>query len=274
MATFLIGYDVETQDPNSVATAQFLKVAAPLHRELNAPCTFFICGRTLENNIEAFQAVKAEYGDLFDFQQHTYSHVLLKTVFQENEHGKTVFRGGTLGQIREQVERASELLKEHLDINCIGLTGPYGYYRGLSDRPDILEIIHELGIRFIRTYARNEHDWQPLSLDIQPYWYEPQGFGDILECPIQGWQDCIMRGEIGWDNRAGYLAAVKENLDYIAEHNLAWGYAQHDWSSIREDPDMSITRGMIEYALDKGVEVKSYLEFYHETLRSKNTSDA
>jgi len=266
MSTLLIGYDVETQDPNSVATKEFLKIAPKLHQELNAPCTFFVCGRTLENNIEAMQDVKAEYGELIDFQQHTYSHVLLKTVFRENEGGKTIFRGGTLEQIKDEVGKATALLKEHLEVDCIGITGPYGYYRGLADRPDILEILHDLGIRFTRTFARNEHDWQPVAFEIQPFWYEAQGFGDILEFPVQGWQDCIKRGEIGWDNREGYLDYVKKSLDYIAENDLVWGYAQHDWSSIREDPDMSITRGMIEYAQKLGVQLKSYLEFYQEHL--------
>jgi len=267
LATLLIGYDVENQDPQGIATRHFLKVAPKIHRELDAPCTFFICGRTLEINTEEFRKAKSEYADVIDLQQHTYSHVLLKTVFQENEHGKAIFRGGTLEQIHDEVKRPIELLKEHLDVDCIGLTGPYCYYRGLSDRPDILEIIHKLGIRFVRTYGRDAHDWQPVPFGVQPYWYDIQGFGDILECPVQGWQDCIMRGEIGWDNRDGYLNELKKNLDYIAEHNLVWGYAQHDWSSIQGDADMSITRGMIEYALSINVEVKSYLEFYREKLK-------
>lgn len=266
MATLLIGYDVESQDLSGSATKHFLDVAPRLHEQLNAPCTFFICGKTLEINSEKFKETKAQYGDLIDFQQHTYSHVLLKTVFQENENGKTMFRGGTLEQIREEVKKTSELLKEHLNVDCIGLTGPYGYYRGLQDRPDILEIIYELGIRFTRTFARNEHDWQPLAFEVQPFWYDVQGFPDMLECPVQGWQDCILRDSIGWDNLSSYLDALKKNLDYIAEHNLVWGYAQHDWSSIREDPEMSVTRAMIEYAKSIGVEIKSYSQFYKERL--------
>jgi peptidoglycan/xylan/chitin deacetylase (PgdA/CDA1 family) len=264
LATLLIGYDVETQDPNSKATEHFLKTASKLHRELNAPCTLFICGRTLENNLDEFKRIKAEYSDLFDLQQHTYSHVLLKTVFQENDQGMTMFRGGTLEQIREEVRKPIELMKQLLDVDCIGLTGPYCYYRGLSDRPDILEILHELGIRFVRTFGRNQFDWQPVTFKVQPFWYDTQGFGDILECPIQGWQDCIMRDQIGWANREGYLSELKKNLDHIAKNNLVWGYAQHDWSSIKEDPDMSITRAMIEYAQSIGVKLMSYLDFYTE----------
>ena len=268
MATFLIGYDVENRDIEDQVTKQFLRVAPKLHRELNAPCTFFICGETLENNTAEFKAVKAQYGDLIDFQQHTYSHVLLKTVLRENEHGQALSPGGTLEQIRSEVKRSSELLNEHLDVDCTGITGPYGYYRGLSDRPDILEILHNLGIRFTRTYARNEHDWQPVSFAVQPFWYEVQGFPDILEFPIQGWQDCILRDEIGWDNRGGYLDHVKKDLDYIAEHDLVWGYVQHDWSSVKEDADMSITRRIIEHAHAIGVEIKSYPAFYEEKVRA------
>ncbi len=269
MATLLIGYDVENQDPNNDVTKTFLKTASRLHRELNTPCTLFICGRTLENNIDDFKKIKSEYGDLFDLQQHTYSHVLLKTVFQENENGKTMFKGGTLEQIREEVKKPIELMKHLLDLDCIGLTGPYGYYRGLSDRPDILEILHELGIRFTRTFARNQFDWQPLSFEVQPFWYDVQGFGDILEVPVQGWQDCILRGEIGWENIEGYLNEVKKNLDYIAKNNLVWGYVQHDWSSIRGDADMSIIRAMIEYAQKLGIELKSYFQFYSEMKQGK-----
>jgi len=264
MATLLIGYDVENQDPNNDVTKTFLKTVSRLHRELNAPCTLFICGRTLENNVDDFKKVKSEYSDLLDLQQHTYSHVLLKTVFQENEKGKTMFRGGTLDQIREEVKKPIEMMKQLLDVDCIGLTGPYGYYRGLSDRPDILEILHGLGIRFTRTFARNQFDWQPLSFKVQPFWYDVQGFDDMLEIPVQGWQDCILRDEIGWENTEGYLNEVKKNLDYIAKNNLVWGYVQHDWSSIKGDPDMSIIRGMIEYARSIGVELKSYIQFYLE----------
>lgn len=211
MAVLLIGYDVEHMDSSSGTTCKFLEVAPKLHRELSAPCTFFICGKTLEGNLDAFKKVYAEYSDLIDFQQHTYSHVLLKTVFQENEDGVSLFKAGTLEKIREEVAKASALLKGAVGVDCIGLTGPYGYYRGLADRPDILNILHELGIRFTRTYARNERDWQPVSFEVQPFWYEAQGFYDILEFPVQGWQDCLMRGKLGWDNKEGYLNYLKSN---------------------------------------------------------------
>jgi len=270
MATLLIGYDVETLDEKSgEETRKFLKVASQLHRDLGVPATFFICGKTLEDNLGHFQAIKERYSDILDFQQHTYSHVLLKTVCQERDSKVEVFKGGTLEQIKEEVARTNELLGKYLEVNCIGLTGPYGYYRGLSDRPDILEILYSLGIRFTRTYARNANDWQPVKFEIQPFWYEPQGFPDILEFPIQGWQDCILRNRIGWSNTSGYLKEIKKGLDYISKKGLVWGYVQHDWSSIREDPEMRTTRNFMEYALKKDVKFYFYQAYYEKCKARK-----
>ncbi len=277
MATLLIGYDVEWgQDitdptgPNEMTEA-FLRVAAPLHRELEAPCTFFICGQTLDNSADAFRRARNLAGGVIDFQQHTYSHVLLKTICFPHEGGMKLVRGGTLEQIRQEVRRASAALHKQLGVTGTGITGPWGYYRGLSDRPDILEILHEEGIRFTRTYARNSHDGQPVDFDIQPFWYEPQGLPDMLEFPIQGYQDLYLRNKVGWENHRGYLEAIKESLDLVARRNYVWGYVQHDWSSIKSDPEMAITRGIIEAARKAGVEVVSYSEYHSRLARDRQT---
>ena len=52
---------------------------------------------------------------------------------------------------------------------CIGLTGPWCYYRGLRDRLDILQVLWEEGLRFTRADGRNEHDRHPVAIDVQPY---------------------------------------------------------------------------------------------------------
>ncbi len=79
----------------------------------------------------------------FDFQQHTYSHVLLKTVVVKDKNNSAYSRrphekyveGGSLKVIRKEVKMANNSLKKYLDVTCQGIRGPYGYYRGLSDRP-------------------------------------------------------------------------------------------------------------------------------------------
>jgi len=277
--TLLIGYDVEGliegsrwvraySDPESV-TQVFLARVEEVHYRYKVPCTLFVLGQVLEKNVGHFQ--KLNGNSMFDIQQHTYSHIRLKTIVQECNNPGKVFKGGVkvfkadaLQDIAKDVRKASSLLKRYLNVNCLGLAGPNGYYRGLSDKPEVLQILQDVGIRFIRTYARNEHDWQPVSLDTQPFWYKPQGFPEILELPAQDWQDCIYREIHGWKNTEGYLSHLKLSLDYVVTHDLTWSVCFHDFASIRDDPKMDIICGLIDYARKKHVRIMSCEEYYQE----------
>src|SRR5215475_2100272 len=97
MATLLIGYDTESAavgeglarflgpevpqyrgalDPET--TRRGVGLLARLHEELQAPCTFFLCGRTLLHAVDAIEPLADS--PLFDIQQHTYSHVVFRDV--------------------------------------------------------------------------------------------------------------------------------------------------------------------------------------------------
>lgn len=266
MATLLFGYDVESHD--RAVTQAFIRRAEEIHTRLQAPATFFLVGQTLEANADELRALKGN--PYFEFQSHTYSHKLLKTVCQDDGQKITVFHGISLAEIEAEVRKANEVLERQLGVMCLGLTGPYNYYRGLADRPDILDVLHKNGIRYLRTYGRNERDWQPVSLELQPFWYEPQGFSDILECNINGWQDCIKREYYGWENKLDYLNDVCRDLEYVSQHNLVFSYAQHDWSSIRADESMWITESILQYAKELGIRILSYTDYYLEVLDRVN----
>ena len=48
----------------------------------------------------------------------------------------------------------------------------------------------------------NEHDWHP-SLICSPV-RVTLGFPDVLEIPIHGWHDCVIRDEVlGWEDVDG-----------------------------------------------------------------------
>jgi len=230
-----------------------------VHREFNAPCTMFVTGKTFKKNFKRFKELSAE--KLIDIQQHTYSHILFKTVVIDDGKSQQIFKAGSPWQVKRDVAKAQRIFRKS-GIHCIGLTAPFCYYRGLSDRPDILKILHKAGIRFVRSYGRNQNDWQPVSMDIQPFFYKVQGFPDMMEFPIQGWQDGYWRNVNGWKNTDGYISYLKENIDYIASKNLTWGYLQHDFTSLREDPDMKVMRELLDYSSKKGVKVKLYKEEY------------
>ena len=271
MASLLIGYDVERADEPEV-TAAFVRAARGLHNELSAPCTLFILGKVIENS-EKDLAMVAE-DPLFDFQSHTYSHVLLKTVCMDDGEEVQVIRGGSPEQLVDEIRRPIVLLRQRFCKPCLGLTGPWAYYRGLCDRPDILSLLHLAGLRFTRTWGRDEKDYQPVAFELQPFWYEPQGFPDILEFPIQGWQDVHWRMKNGWEDVEGYKRHLLESLDYIAEHDLAYCYGTHDWSTIRNDPEMTIVRALIQGAREREIEVVSYLDYYTREEERRLSNDS
>jgi hypothetical protein len=257
--TFLIGYDVESADPG--VTRPFLRRLQAIHEATAVPATLFLCGRTVERNLDALRPLAGH--PLFDFQQHTYNHVLLKSVcIEDPNQGLRFFRGGTLEQIRDEVHRTSALLHDAFGVDCIGLTGPYAYYRGLVDRPDILEILWDEGIRFTRTWGRNERDWQPVPLEVQPFRYAVQGFPAVLEVPLHGWQDISLRQTVGWAEHGAFLDGVYPYLDRAAADGLTFSYCTHDHSSTREDPQMAITDALLRRSRALGLTTMTYAAYY------------
>ncbi len=181
-----------------------------------------------------------------------------------------VVRGVPLEEIREEVHRASALVQERLDREVIGLTGPWCYYRGLRDRPDILEVLWDEGIRFTRTDGRNAQDWHPVSMDLQPYWYSHQGFPDMLEIPAHGWHDCVIRQDVlGWDDVDGYVASLVPYIDRAAEREEVFSLVQHDWSSVRSDPGLRGVTETLRYAQGKGLRIMTALDYYQERVRDR-----
>ena len=233
--TLLICYDVETA---SQSTDGFLAGAQEMHRELAIPATLFFTGRTIEERTKACRAAAEE--PLFTIGQHTYSHVLLKTVYMQPDDGRPcphspeggpalLCEGADLATIEQEVTRTQELYEKTFGRACRGLTGPWGYYRGLADRPDILRILARSGIRWVRTYARDERDCQPVPLTVQPFFYADQGFEDLLEIPVQGYQDDFYWERFD-DRRRGpdYIDYLRWALQYVMDHDLVFCVNSHD----------------------------------------------
>src|SRR5579885_357392 len=175
MATLLIGYDTEAAavgeglarfigptvpqyraalDPD--VTRRGVALLSRLHRELDAPCTFFVCGRTLLHAMDAIEPLAGV--DLFDIQQHTYSHVVFRDVRYraEGAEAEAVLPETPAVALREELRFTSDLIRRYLGRECVGLRTPFGHYRGLRGRPDLLEIVRDTGHRFVSSWGRNE----------------------------------------------------------------------------------------------------------------------
>ena len=262
--TLLIGYDVEG---DAATTKRFLGAAQRIHTTHNAPCTLFVTGRALERATADLQSLSRN--PLFDIQQHTYSHVRFKPVV-ESANGITRFLDAEpVERIAEDVRHANRVFERLLGRGCVGLTAPYGYYRGLSDRRDILSVLHDEGIRFCRSYLRNQDDWQPVSFDVQPFTYAAQGFADVLEIPANGWQDCLWRdAHESWRDVEPWVAYVRGCLEEARRRKATYGLLQHDWSSLRGDPELKGTEEIIVHARRMGFRIMTHSQYYEEVMHT------
>jgi peptidoglycan/xylan/chitin deacetylase (PgdA/CDA1 family) len=270
--TIICGYDVETASQSSVG---FLTGAQALHARLGVPWTIYLTGKTVESVGEGIRPFRED--PLLSIGQHTYSHMLLKSVYMTPGDGKPVHgegltffnRGGEPDQIREQVATTQELIRERVGIECRGLTGPWGYYRGLVDRPDLLEILQENGIRWIRTDARDARDCQPTPFEAQPHFYADQGFPEILELGIQGYQDDFYWERFD-DRRHGdrYEDYLLATLEEVARRDWVWNVCSHDHGTHSAE-DFERTKGkwigaFLERAQSLGIRFASPEQLYEE----------
>ena len=124
----------------------------------------------------------------------------------------------------------------------------------------------------MRSWGRDSRGWNPTPFEEQPFFYEAHGHDDMLEIPIQGWHDTLWKAQHGWTNVWGYVAMLKESLREVLEHDYTWSFLAHDWSSIREDPEMSGIRAFIEYAVEQeGLTFASHSDFYEQALAERGT---
>jgi hypothetical protein len=147
------------------------------------------------------------------------------------------------------VRKTTALLRSEFGAEWIGLARPWCYRCELRDGPDILQVLWEEGIRFTRTDERNEPDWHPVAIVLQPYWCGAPGFSKMLDTPIHDWHDCVIRGEfLGWADLNGYMASVRPYFDRAAAEDA--------------EPQVHTTEAILWYAQDVGLRWMSYREFY------------
>jgi peptidoglycan/xylan/chitin deacetylase (PgdA/CDA1 family) len=281
MGTILVGYDTETaavgealslltQSPNfplyrlaldPATCAEALDVLTEVHEDAGVPATLFVCGRTL---LHALEPVKAAHASgLFDVQQHTFSHVPFKDIEYEAEPGLVArIAASPPAALLEELAITSRLIRDHVGVECVGLRTPFGYYRGLRDRPDLLEPVRAAGLRYVTSWGRNEHNGNPTPW-VQPFAYEEEGYPDVLELPFQFWLDVVWFDQYGYDTGPALQKALEGAVDEIAERDLVYGACFHDWVAIASDERrVGWLRGFLRYAVERGVEVTTYTDYW------------
>jgi peptidoglycan/xylan/chitin deacetylase (PgdA/CDA1 family) len=282
LGTILVGYDTEaaavgealslfTESPNFPLYAlalepdtcrEALELLTEVHADVGVPATLFVCGRTLLHALDPVRAAKDS--GLFDVQQHTFSHVPFKDIVYSPGPGLL----GTIAAsppeaLLEELAVTSRLIHDHVGGEpVVGVRTPFGYHRGLRDRPDLLEVVRAAGLRYVTSWGRNEENGNPTPW-VQPFAYVEEGYPDILELPFQFWLDVVWFDQHGYDNGSEFLAALKGAVDEVAERDLVYGACFHDWVAIASDERrVGWLRGFFRYALEQGVEVTTYTDYW------------
>jgi peptidoglycan/xylan/chitin deacetylase (PgdA/CDA1 family) len=276
--TILLGVDVESADESSAMYSQY---GAEMLAATGIRATWYVTGRTLERYPHLFR--RAEGTALVELQAHTYDHILLKTVLTRippglTIHGKTdwwMTRGGSNEEIDRDLARCQGVFRDALGRTAAGLTGPWAYYRGLGDRPDLLEIVGRHGFRLLRTFGRNETDGQPVPMEWQPFFYAPQGFPDILEILIHDYQDDYLFREFsGLPDASTYPAHLREVADRVAREDLVWSLCTHDHGCRTHEAFKAKTawlEDIVRYARSLGIRFVTASEYYAERLGARPT---
>src|SRR5207247_6641938 len=99
----------------------------------------------------------AHASGLFDVQQHTFSHVPFKDIVYSPAPGLVgTIPAAPREALVEELAFTSRLIRDHLGGECVGLRTPFGYHRGLRDRPDLLEIVRAPGLHYITSWGSTE----------------------------------------------------------------------------------------------------------------------
>lgn len=270
----LIGYTIEkSHDPR--ITRAFLRNVWGYHTEHNIPATFFLLGKSIEENHGDLQPF-AESG-LFDFAQHTYSHVAFKDIDEKRADGqRNYLPGAPLDMVEEEIARTNSLISARFSLECSGVEGARGYYLGIQDRPDIAEALIGNNLRYCVTYCRNENGWNPVELAAQPYWHTLEGKGEILEIPNQGWQDAAYIKEYGAASVGDYYCFCETLAQSAAKGEMAVSFIMHDWTNLQWDPAFSHTIALYERIKSMGMPMlnfKQYFDIQYESRQRRQASN-
>jgi peptidoglycan/xylan/chitin deacetylase (PgdA/CDA1 family) len=284
MGIFLIGYDVESgtsgdhmigqrEISNEQLTNSFMESIADIHEKNQTPGTLFVIGKKVEEDFKSFRPYLSH--KWLEFQQHTYNHFALKPVVV-TKNGKINIQDfptyKTAREIEKDIRKTNSIFKSQLGVQCIGLSTPFAYFMGLADRPDILEVLKNEGIKYIRSFHLNKEVFElrdPLPFDYDPFFYDSQGFPDILEFCVKGYSDVTWALRYGWESAEGFVSYVKQSLHMLERTDSVWGLVVHDWSLYEIDNKFRAIDEIITYAKKVDIEILSFSDAYTKLAESE-----
>ncbi len=277
MSILLLGFDTESARPSDSKTDVDERIRESLSAvslittildEYQAPATFFILGRLLDCAGNEYRKLLAQQKN-FDIESHTFSHRSLLP-------GKL-----SLIELDDEVKRTKKLIQEFFGVEAIGVRAPGNYYKGLQGYPDRLKVLWNNGVRFLGSDGQGPPEAHVPAPFTQPYWYKKEGFSNLLELPITGFQCTNLLQTIGnqhWKDKIGFptgeilrelpktvdeqISVRQKEFQYAIDNDLAYSPGLHPWSIYRFDKKLRCLCFLIQMANDNSVPIKSFKDYY------------
>lgn len=248
----------------------------------HVPATFFTVGLLLEKAGNELALLLGK-NPLFDIESHTYSHWKIWKSDQKV----------SMDTFRDELTKTSDLIFQYFGHRPAGFCAPGNFFRGLRGKKAQLEVLREQGYRFTGTDGQGENPLPFPAPITQPYWYDRDGFPDLLELPLNGWH-CNMLFNTGhqndnWQPAPGFpdgsilekLPATieegfqvrKKEFEYAIENELIYAPCMHPWSVYRFDPELEHLEKLIEMARQRNQPVVNCRQLYEVYSEQKNSGD-
>ena len=144
---------------------------------------------------------------------------------------------------RENV--ATGAMRHHLDIEPSGFRTPGGFARGLGGRPDIQNLLLDIGFEWVSSkyafHPMGEHGQQPdatildtvveMQPKSQPFRY-PTG---LIEVPMSPVSDVMAMRIAGWSKKS-WLAALRKAITWTIENGAVFDLLAHPSVLVVMDP--------------------------------------
>jgi len=264
----------DTEKPGACLEA--CRAITRVHRERGIPATFFVVGRLLEEEGDAFRELLDE-PELFEIATHTYSHKLVR------DHS-VCGPAATAEEIHEDIFRGKALVEDCFGRECVGFRTPCGFTDGLRGAPEVLDEVAAAGLRYVSSQAWGPHMTLPAPL-AGAYTYADDGHPELWEFPCHGWHENVLKGHNATPGRLllwppiypdcqppGYVTtpdeefevhryfidrAVSDRLEYVS---LIW----HPWSLGKFDPPMAMLELCFDHAARQGMRFARFDELWRQ----------
>jgi hypothetical protein len=183
---------------------------------------------------------------------HTYDHVNVKATRPEDiqfrfRRAPWLIDGKEPREvIRENIRLCTAALKARVGVDPVGFRTPGGFANGLADRPDVQQLLADLGFSWVSSkypaHALGEAGREPTQAvfdsvvkaqaDAQPFVY-PKG---LIEVPMSPVSD-ISAFRAGRWKLDRFLKAVRLGVEWAIEHRAAFDFLGHPSCLYVTDPE-------------------------------------